>query len=80
MRPFKAWALFSPTHYWTALLICAAVLCVAASITFAAIERPFIELGKSLTRIGKRDAVKIEPTQSPQSVGSMMNKNQKYKR
>jgi peptidoglycan/LPS O-acetylase OafA/YrhL len=78
--PFKAWALFSPTHYWTALLICAAVLCVAASITFAAIERPFIELGKSLTRIGKRDAVKIEPTQSPQSVGSMMNKNQKYKR
>ncbi|MDR7006099.1 acyltransferase family protein [Paraburkholderia strydomiana] len=50
-EPFKAWAIISPTHYWASLLLCGTVLCIIASMTFAMIERPFIRLGKSLSKL-----------------------------
>ncbi|MBU9169255.1 acyltransferase family protein [Burkholderia gladioli] len=55
---FKAWAIRSTAHYWLSLLVCAVILCVVSSIAHVAIERPFISIGKRLSkrsRSGKRD-------------------------
>jgi peptidoglycan/LPS O-acetylase OafA/YrhL len=43
---FRNWAVGSALHYWLALLICAGTLCIVASVTYALIERPFIEIGR----------------------------------